>query len=142
MKAKAKVKVSGIQLDEADQSELTKAKQETNSANIKRQREQISEEESAEAHTKKIKSEYARYLRIAAASTIQLPVNYYSGFIGSWTPPKVGETFGPEHEYEIAGPETEVVAAEVDAAQSIEVENQKYETQHSLEKLLAKDEEN
>ena len=59
----------------------------------RRQRESRSAEGQANIDTNKFQREYSFYLRVAAASTVLCPVEYYSAPGKMWTPPELGKPY-------------------------------------------------
>jgi hypothetical protein len=68
-------------------------------AKRQRQKAAMSETQVAEAFAKKQAREHSSYLRLAFASYVRCPEDYYDSFIGIWEPPEPGVVFDNIHQY-------------------------------------------
>ena len=65
----------------------------------KRQKAMKTEDQKVEDFKKKQRGTYNTYLRLAHASYIRVPEDYYESWRGIWSPPEVGVLFDSDHKY-------------------------------------------
>jgi hypothetical protein len=84
-------------------------------AKRQRQKSEKSDDQIADEFARKMCREHTGYLRIASASYMRCPEEYYDSYAGVWTPPAVGEVYDHTHTFTL-GKGTDPIPQFVQAA--------------------------